>query len=215
MLTNLVLLFLIVTACNPFIKKQNDKQANDSEPIKTAEQIQAEEKARQDSIAMAEYELMQQTPFGDLRFGMSKDEVNQKNERRQNLGKFPYNFSYAFTPDDQLYRLKISSDGIKTIRFDSDLKANYQNLFKIISTKYGEPESRHEFPSIFDVQDVKKFSMNNWTEGTKEIRISLLENEMNSYSAICEIADLDMTRAEQERISKAKNKDVIEASEKF
>ena len=123
----------------------------------------AEEKVRQDSIKLAEYQQMQQTPFGDLRFGMSKEEVTQNNEKRQKLGKYSYTFSYTFTPDDQLYKLRISSDGVKTIQYDSELKANYQNLLSIIKTKYGEPETKRDFPSIFDVQDVKKYRMNTWT----------------------------------------------------
>ena len=210
-----VLLGVVITACNLFAKKAVETPPPETIPVKTAEQLLAEEQARQDSIKNAEYLQMQQTPFGDLRFGMSKEEVTQNNEKRQKLGKYFYNFSYGFTPDDQLYKLKISSDGVKTIRYDSDLKANYQNLFSIIKTKYGEPETKHEFPSIFDVQDVKKYSMNKWTEGTKQIQLSLLENEINSYRTVCEITDMNRNAEELERVRKEKNKDITEASEKF
>ncbi len=210
-----VMSLLIFAACNPFVKKKSENPATDSIPVKTEEQLLAEEKARQDSIRQAEFEQMQQTPFGNLRFGMSKEEVMQKNEKRQTLGKYPYTFSYSFAADDQLYKVRISSDGVKLIHYDSELKANYQNLYSIIKTKYGDPETRHEFPSIFEVQDVKKYNMSKWTQGTKQIQLSLLENELNSYSSVCEITDSKLNAAEMERISKEKNKDVIEASEKF
>lgn len=214
-LATIVLSLLIITACNSFTKKQSETPPPDTIHVKSAEELLAEEQARQDSIKQAEYEQMQQTPFGDLRFGMGREEVSQKNEKRQQLGKYSYNFTYSFTPENQLYKVIISSDGVKTINYDSALKANYQNLLDIITAKYGDPETKSGFPSIFDVQDAKKYSVNKWSEGTKQIQLLLVENNMNSYAAVCEIFDQNTNSAEQERIKNAKNRDVIEASEKF
>lgn len=210
-----IVLILLFASCNPFVKKQKEEAPTDTLHVKTADELLAEEKARQDSIEQARYEQMQQTPFGDLRFGMNKEATVAANEKRQKLGKYSYNFSYSFTPDDQLYKVRIVSDEVKAIRYDSDLKANYQNLLKIISNKYGQPATKHEYPSIFDVQDAKKYSMNNWTEGRKQIQLSLVGNDIDSYVVRCEISDQNMSSAEQERLKNEKNRDVIEASEKF
>ena len=49
-----VLLGAIITACNPFTKKTVDSPPADTIPVKTAEQLLAEEKVRQDSIKLAE-----------------------------------------------------------------------------------------------------------------------------------------------------------------
>lgn len=210
-----IVLVLLLASCNPFVKKPKEEVPTDTVHVKTADELLAEEKARQDSIEQARYEQMQQTPFGDLRFGMNSEATVAANEKRQKLGKYFYNFSYSFTPDDQLYKVRMVSDGIKAIRYDTDLKFNYLNLLKIISNKYGEPATRHEYPSIFEVQDVKKYSMNTWNEGRKQIQLSLVENGINSYLVLCEISDQNMSSAEQERLKNEKNRDVIEASEKF
>lgn len=210
-----IVLVLLLASCNPFVKKPKEAAPTDTVHVKTADELLAEEKARQDSIEQARYEQMQQTPFGDLRFGMNKEATVSANEKRQKLGKYSYNISYSFTPDDQLYKVRMVSDEVKAIRYDPDLKANYQNLLKIISNKYGEPATRNEYPSIFDVQDVKKYSMNTWNEGRKQIQLSLVENNINSYVVLCEISDQNMSSEEQERLKNEKNRDVIVASEKF
>lgn len=216
--TNLLTLLLVVlfTQCGLISnKKQKQEVKNEPEVVKTQEEILAEEKMRQDSIENAALELIQKKAFGDLIFGMEKELVEKTNEKRQLLGKYNYNFSYSFNENDELYKLKISSDGVKAIQFESDLKSRYQNLYQIIKTKYGEPLSNRKFPSIFDVQNSKKYQLNNWEAGTKQINLGLQENGTNSYSVICEIFDKNMNESETNRLRDAKNSDVIESSKKF
>jgi hypothetical protein len=114
-----------------------------------------------------------------------------------------------------LYKVKLNSDGVKAINFDSGLKSNYNNLFQIIKTKYGDPATSKGFPSIFDVQNSKKYQMNIWELGTKQIILGLQENNMNSFSVYSEILDKNMFEIEKQQLSDSKNKHIIQASEKF
>lgn len=208
------LVFLFVQ-CD-FISGKKQKEEPVPKPVvKTAKELFAEEKAREDSIENAEFEKMQKTAFGDVMFGMIKDSVFNLNEERQHLGKYDYNFSYSFNNEDKLYKLKLTSGAVRAIQFDSDLNNRYQNLFRIIQTKYGEPLSQKEYPSIFDVQNNKKYQISKWEKGTKQISVGVQETGKNSYSAFCEILDKNMTEAELERQKNLKNKDIIEASSKF
>lgn len=153
--------------------------------------------------------------YGNLYFGMKRTEVVQKNENRQQLGKYEYNFGYDFNGDSVLYRVKIASDGIKVISYDTTLKAMYRNLLQIVETRYGKPGKHNEFPSVFDVQNQGKYTTDNWELGNKQIDISLRENALNSYSVVCEITHKQMAVAEKTRLSNEKNKDVIDAAKKF
>jgi len=212
----LLILILLFTQCNFLKKKENKEIVKEQQPKeKTREEIFAEEKAKQDSLDNAIFELLQKTPFGNLAFGMCKEEVDKSNEKRQLLGKYNYNFGYSFNQENQLYKVKIKSDGVKAIHFDTNLKYNYQNLYQIIKTKYGESATNRIFPSIFDVQNSKTLQMNRWETGTKQINIGLQENGMNSFSVICNIFDKNMAEMETQHLKNLKNKDVIEASEKF
>ncbi len=182
---------------------------------KTPEQLQAEEQARQDSIESAAFEQMQKTAFAGFTFGMKETEAEDINPGKEKLGKFNYRFSPQFDGNDELYKLTLSSEGVKTIKFETDLLVNYNNLYKIVETRYGKPLASKKFPSIFDVQSSKKYLMSKWEQGTKNIQISLVENSLNSYAVVCDIFDKNMSEAEKERLYKLKNKDVLDAAEKF
>lgn len=211
----LLAVLISLSGCQNLFKKKPVEEEIISEKVKSPEELLAEEQARQDSIKNMEFERMQKTAFGNIRFGMSEDSVIVLNEKRQQLGKYNYNFSYMYNNEGQLYKLKLASDAVRAIQFDSDLNQRYQNLFKIIQTKYGEPLLRKEYPSIFDVQNQKKYPVSKWEEGRKQINIGLQEKGKNSYSAYCEIVDKDMNEAEQQRLKNLKNKDIIDAASKF
>jgi hypothetical protein len=153
--------------------------------------------------------------YGNLYFGMKKNEVESKNEPRQQLGKYKYNFDYSFNGDSGLYRVIIKSDGIKVITYDTELSAIYRNLAQIVETRYGKPAEHLRFPSVFDVQNSHKYKLDEWGNGAKQIQISLIENNLNSYSVTCEIIHKQMAEAEVLRLNNLKNKDVIDASKKF
>ncbi len=146
--------------------------------------------------------------FGNLYFGMKRNEVIKKNENRQHLGKYDYNFRYAFNGDSSMYQVVIYSDGVQVLGYDTSLKALYRNLAQIVETRYGTPVKHNSFPSVFDVQNAGKYLLDQWMKGNKQIDISLHENAMNSYSVLCEITHKTMAEAE-------KNKDLKEAARKF
>jgi hypothetical protein len=148
-------------------------------------------------------------------FGMDKNSTEQNNKNRQVLGKYQYNFSYSFNQKGELYAIHLTSDAEKAITFDTALKAKYDNLNKIIHTKYGEPINKRGYPSIFDVQNAKTLWLNSWEEGAKQIRLGLVETDLNKYKVRCRICDTEMEKEEMEHARDIKNKDIIEAAKKF
>ncbi|WP_346858569.1 hypothetical protein [uncultured Draconibacterium sp.] len=206
----LLLVALLFTYCN-----FSDKTRENAVQERTPEELWKEEKAKQDSIDNLVYDKMQKTAFGDFVFGMNKTQVAELNIESEKLGKYNYSLSPRFTNQDELYQLTLTSSGVKAIKFESDLSGNYTNLFKIIEIRYGAPLMQKKFPSVFDVQESKKYVMSKWEQGTKIIAISLVENNLNSYAVVCDIFDSNMSAAEKERLNKLKNKDITEAAEKF
>ena len=196
---------IFLTACGPVTINKPTKAAelkDSASPAKT----ELNAKSASDSSLLA---------YGDLYFGMEKSEVAKKNENRQQLGKYEYNFSYDFNGDGVLFRVKIFSDGVKVIDYDTTLKNLYRNLVQIVEARYRKTGNHNGFPSVFDVQGLGKYTTDNWEFGNKQIDISLRENALNSYSVVCEITHKQMFETEKTRLNNEKNKDVIEASKKF
>jgi len=212
MKTSVVLLLsvLLFSQCTYFVKKEVAKTQE-----KTPEELWAEEKAKQDSIDNLVFEKMQKTAFGNFMFGMNKKEVSELNVENEKLGKYNYTLAPHFTETNELYKLTLKSSGVKALNFETDLLSRYTSLFNIIETRYGTPVNQKKFPSIFDVQESKKYLMSKWEKGTKNITISLVENNLNSYAVVCDIFDSTMSASEADRLKKLKNKDILEAAEKF
>lgn len=206
-LFSIIVVFILLAGCGPVAvnKPENLKQAV------------VEDSARQvnpDVIAASVPDSSLQA-YGNLYFGMKKAEVADKNETRQQLGKYKYNFAYSFNGDSALYRVIIKSDGVKVVTYDTELLAVYRNLAQIVETRYGKPAEHLKFPSVFDVQNSHKYKVDAWDTGAKQIQISLVENNLNSYSVVCEITHQKMAEAETTRQKNFKNKDVIDAAKKF
>jgi hypothetical protein len=196
-------------------KKQKEVNVVQPEIEKTQDELLAEEKLRKDSIENAAFELMQKTALGNLRFGMNKEQVGLASEKRQLLGKYNYNVENSFNGEGKLFATNLSSDGVKAIGYDTDLKNRYLNLHQIIKTKYGESISRRNYPSIFDVQKTGKYWIDKWELGTKQIYLGIVENNLNNYSVVSKILDKNMEEIELKRLKDLRNKGIIEASEKF
>lgn len=206
-LFSIIVVFILLAGCGPGTvnKPENLKQAVVEDSVK---QVNPE------VIAASAPDSSLQA-YGNLYFGMKKAEVADKNETRQQLGKYEYNFGYSFNGDSALYRVIIKSDGIKVITYDTELLAVYRNLAQIVETRYGKPAVHLKFPSVFDVQDRRKYKLDEWAAGAKQIQISLVENNLNSYSVACEITHQKMSEAESTRQKNFENKDVIDAAKKF
>lgn len=133
-LFSIIVTFILLAGCGPVAvnKPENLKQAV------------VEDSARQvnpDAVVASVPDSSLQA-YGNLYFGMKKAEVESKNEKRQQLGKYEYNFGYSFNGDSALYRVIIKSDGIKVVTYDTELLAVYRNLAQIVETRYGKPEDR-------------------------------------------------------------------------
>ena len=206
-LFSIIVTFILLAGCGP-------GTVNKPENLKQAVVADSARQVNPDVIAASvpDGSLL---AFGNLYFGMKKAEVESKDEPRQKLGKYDYNFDYSFNGDSVLYRVIIKSDGIKVITYDTELLAVYRNLAQIVETRYGKPAEHLKFPSVFDVQNSHKYKLDAWDTGAKQIQISLVENNLNSYSVVCEIMHQKMSEAETTRQKNFKNKDVIDAAKKF
>jgi hypothetical protein len=199
----LILMLSILSSCSFSDEKQVEKE---------------EEEITEDTIVQSVEIISEVIPdyaFGRLEFGMPKEQVAELNADRQLLGKHNYNFSYSYNGDGELYRITIFSDATKAITFESEIGGRYYNLHKIISMKHGDPTGSRYVPSIFDVMNAGILWMNNWVSDKKEIRLGIRERKLDSYDVICTITETEMEKMENERLFRIRNKDVIEASEKF
>jgi hypothetical protein len=153
--------------------------------------------------------------FGKLSFGMKINEVNRINKNPQKLGKFIYNFNYFFNGSRELYGLILFSNSVKTIQYEDGLQGPYSNLFNIISIKYGKPSGSKAVPSIFEVMNAGIYWTNKWKKGEKEIKLGIRRRKQDSFDVICRIMNIPMEKAENKRIYRIKNKDILKAADKF
>ena len=206
-LFSIIVVFILLAGCGPVA-------VNKPENLKQAVVEDSTRQVKPDAVVVSIPDSSM-LAYGNLYFGMKKAEVESKNELRQKLGKYNYNFDYSFNGDNALYRVIIKSDGVKVVTYDTELSAVYRNLAQIVETRYGKPAVHQKFPSVFDVQNSHKYKLDEWENGVKQIQISLVENNLNSYSVVCEITHQKMAEAEISRQKNFKNKDVIDAAKKF
>lgn len=208
----LVMLLILFSQCG-----LNRKKSQNQEPQIQTENLQTniDSVSNIDSLENFQVAQNQNKAFGSLNFGMVKNEVENENEKRQLLGKYNYNFKYKYNDKNGLYSIIIISDPEKALNYDSGLKEKYANLSKIITIKYGEPKINSPYPSIFEVQNSKIFTTQKWEDGAKQIHLGMKENSLDSYCVVCTIFDSNLEKEEKQRLYNLKNKDIIDASEKF
>lgn len=153
--------------------------------------------------------------FDKLEFGMHADEVRTLITPTLKLGKYNYRLTFLYNQNKELYALHIKSAEVKAIQYEGDLQALYMNLCRIISEKYGNRKSCRQLPSIFDVMNAGTYYTNKWDSGEKSIKLGVVQTQLNGYLVQCKISHTEMEKEEKERLYKIKNKDIIDASEKF
>lgn len=211
-----LLSFFFLSGCGMLDNENQSKKVTPAEQLENRlEADSLTDEPSEDFVEIDTFAQAQKVAFGALGFGMGKEQVDTLNPRKQILGKYNYNFTYSFNADNQLYQVRLKSNGINTLYYDDNLKFNYQNLYKILKIKFGEPIFNRGYPSVFDVMNSKKLTLARWEIGIKQINLGLQENGMNSFSVFCEISDEEMKEAERLRVYKVKNKDILEAADKF
>ena len=153
--------------------------------------------------------------YDKLYFGMKKNEVNSLNEARQKIGVYNYNFTYSYNGAGQLYGITIKSDPEKTVYYEKNLQPKYANICRVISEKYGKKSSCGTLPSIFDVMNAQRYKLVGWKEGEKMLNLYLRYATIDVYYVECRIVHASMEKAENIRLYRLKNKDILESSEKF
>jgi hypothetical protein len=146
---------------------------------------------------------------------MKINDVKRLNKNPQKLGKFEYNFTYFFNGNRELYGLILFSGPVKTIQYEDGLQGPYSNLFSIISIKHGKPSGPKAIPSIFEVMNAGTYWINKWKKGDKEIKLGIRQRKEDSFEVICKIINIPMEKAENKRLYRIKNKDILKAADKF
>ena len=211
-LTAILLLFMHITSSCNFLKEKHESLIDFIKKRMSGTETSHETSHESNET---DNDIMMIHAFGQLYFGMEQSEVSQLNENRQRLGKHDYNFSYSYDGDGRLYELTVYSDQTKALTYETGIAGKYHNLYDIISMKYGKPSGSKYVPSIFDVMDAGTIWINQWQLEGKELILGVRERRYDSYDVVCRITELEMDQQEKERLFKVKNKDKIEASDKF
>lgn len=153
--------------------------------------------------------------FDKLKFGMHPVEAKKLLTPMATLGKYTYKITPSYNQNKELYLVRIKSSEIKAIAYEADLQAQYFNLCRVISEKYGGKKSCRELPSIFDVMNAGTMYLNKWDSGEKSIKLGIAQPGLNSYIVICRISHKTMEKLENEQLKRIRDKDIIKASEKF
>jgi hypothetical protein len=153
--------------------------------------------------------------FDTFRYGMDKKTVTASARKNMKLGNYKYDMQYVFDHRDRLYQVVITSGSVQVIRYEADLDALYKNLYDVIAFKYDKPKGPRAMPSVFDVLNARTYWINRWEPDGKRIQLGLQEREMNALRVICKMTQPDLEKEEKEYQFRVKNKDKLEAAEKF
>lgn len=153
--------------------------------------------------------------FDQLYFRMSSKEVDSLGDKRSVLGKYPYHFNYTLNQLDELYSITIYSQEVRSIEYETTLQAIHHNLCRIISERYGKKENCGTLPSLFDVMNAGSLTTQQWKVDAKTINLGIRHTQPNGFIVRCRIFHDLMEKEEQARLYKIKNKDIIEAADKF
>ena len=153
--------------------------------------------------------------FDTFRYGMDKKTVTASARKNMKLGNYNYNIQYIFDHRDRLYQVVITSGPVQVIRYEADLDALYKNLYDVIAFKYDKPKGPRGIPSVFDVLNARTYWINRWEPEGKRIQLGLQEKEMNALRVICKMTQPELEKEEKEYQFRLKNKDKLEAAEKF
>jgi hypothetical protein len=210
-------LIFVFYSCNTNSENLKSESAEDSTEIHTlADTLISKDSASNQTDITEEYsENVPNLAFGRLTFGMTLNDVKRLNKNPQKLGKYTYNFTYFFNGSRELYGLTLFSNSVKTIQYEDGLQGPYSNLFNIISIKYGKPSGPKAVPSVFEVMDAGIYWTNKWKMGEKEIKLGIRQRKQDSFDVICRIMNIPMEKAENKRIYRIKNKDILQAADKF
>jgi hypothetical protein len=177
--------------------------------------VTASDELKSDTVIVVNSNSDSVQAFDQLMFGMHADEVKRLIKSKVKLGKYTYSLSFAYDQNKELYAINITSSEVKAIQYEGALQSMYLNLCKIISEKYGNKRSCRELPSIFDVMNAGTFYTNKWENGEKSIKLGVVQTQLNGYIIKCRISHSTMEKEENARLYKIKNKNIIDASEKF
>lgn len=153
--------------------------------------------------------------FDQLYFGMSSVELDSFGNKRSVLGKYQYHLDYTLNQLDELYSITIYSQEVRSIEYETTLQAIHHNLCRIISERYGNKENCGTLPSLFDVMNAGSLTTQQWKVDAKTINLGIRHTQPNGFIVRCRIFHDLMEKEEQARLYKIKNKDIIEAADKF
>lgn len=187
---------MLTLSCNQPNKKSNDKIdqkqiEQDSTTLLNIEKKKREKKKR-DSILIIE----QNKVIGEIRFGMTKNEVNtmikrfRKKNRRPDkflgkpyyddfIGEYEYFQMTGFYDEGKLYELYIQGVLTDWEDFDRDVSRQTKYISNVIKQKYGEPDLHYDIEPRYKLNKGYSYLISRWIVGTKTIEVRLQDNGTN------------------------------------
>ncbi len=148
--------------------------------------------SNQDTVVKVQYDSAQmKVVYDKVFFGMTKKEYDKLMPNTfNNIGDNSYLFYPIYDDDGKLYVLDISTVSVNANEIDSRLYDAKNNLFKVISKKYGPAtQSLNEFNILTSKPGYTQWQYE-WKIGTKTIIIGIKESTLGSkYSAVMQIYD--------------------------
>ncbi|QQT60036.1 hypothetical protein I6I97_12235 [Sphingobacterium multivorum] len=148
--------------------------------------------SNKDTVAQVQYDSAQmKVVYDKVFFGITKKEYDKLMPNTfNNIGDNSYLFYPMFDDDGKLYVLDISTVSVNANEIDSRLYDAKNNLFKVISKKYGPAtQSLSEFNILASKPGYTQWQYE-WKIGTKTIIIGIKESTLGSkYSAVMQIYD--------------------------
>ena len=174
---------------------------------------------KDDSLSMLKkYGPSLQVAYGKTNFGMSKKEYHQvmPMEKTKISGTTYFLNPLFMSKENKLYGIELFTSAKTADYIDSDLQDEMDALTKVISSKYGDPETDSGKPDFLDFKPGYIQWVRQWKRANKLIFIGMSELESGSeYSVYCRIIDEDMSDKEDQVSAAKEDKQNTQQSSNF
>lgn len=107
------------------------------------------------------------------------------------IGPYFYNIDPRFY-DDKLYELLFFSKTYQMSEFDTHMRNDFMNFYRIISKKYGEVYTLKT--AWWDIDTGKKITKSKWTKGKKKIELAIQSGAPQQYTIVLSMFDVDLSK---------------------
>lgn len=183
----IILIALIMCSCS------NESQVNSYEPPIDSSKLDS---LKRDSL----YKPTAHIAYGKIQFGINEKEYHRLMPDVFNrIGKFDYKFTPILNDEGKLYGVYIESLKETANYIDNTLTEKLNNLYEVVSQKYGLPSENFGRPDFFKFKPGRVQWQYQWDVSTKRIYIGMSEIDSGSqYKTVCYIYDYNMEKQQSE-----------------